>query len=423
MPKIYCITPQEQSWGPVKQVISQVCDSLGLEVFNDSEAGNSLMDRCALMENAAFIIADVTSIHDRLATVMELFYEIGYAQRSQKSILLIGQNPLELPFLAGKEVLSYSMEQKDKFIQDLTGALLCMCKIEKVRCYRLGLSIEEWQQDRLPVLPRIDQTLPNYSALGDSLVMEEKYEQAYQEYSRAILRGGTEQLQAQQAYLLVKRAFVNKKLGNIDDAISDYTQAIEIKKDYVDAYIAKGMTLYECKKYAQALENFGEASRLKPDFPRIYVLSGAMNRILGNYEEALLQLDKAISLSPKYSQAFFTRAQVYVDCKEFPKAIEDYSQAIAIDKDYVEAYLKRGIVFIAISDLDKAMEDFNKVIELSPQNSEAYDYRGQVLFAKAHKEYHQLAISDWQKAMELGARNQQQLAEKIAIASQKVDLE
>ncbi len=423
MPKIYFIAPQEPTWGPVKEVVAKVCDSLGLESINDAEAGESLFHRCSLIEHASFVIADVSSKYKKLTTLMELFYEVGYAQRSQKSILLISQNIGELPFLTEKKILGYSLEQKEKFVQDLTGALMGMCKLEKVRYYYLGQSIDAWQADTLPLLPRMDQALANYSAIGDSLVMEEKYEQAYEEYSRAILKGGTEKLQNQQAYLFVKRAFVNKKLGNMEDAIYDYSQAIEIKKDYLDAYIARGMALYECQKYEEALLDFHEASNLKPDFPKIYVLKGAMHRILENYDEALAQLNQAISLSPKYAHAFFTRAQVYVDRKEFPKAIEDYSHAISIDKEYTEAYLKRGIVFMTIGDLDKAMANFNKVIELSPENSDAYNYRGQVIFAKAHKEYHELAINDWKKAMDLGSRNPQQLAEKIAIASQKIDLE
>ena len=420
MPKIYLITPQESAWEGVKKIIAQICNKLGLELFQDSECQSSAANRKLLLENSAFVIADISSRTSNIAKRLEVCYEIGYAQRAQKSILLIAQNNQDLPDLGQKKILLYTLEEKEKFAKDLIGALMGMCRLEKVRYYRFRHSIEEWKEDVLPVLPRQDQSLANYSALGDSLIAEEKYEQAYEEYSKAILRGGTSELQMHHAFLFVKRAFVDKKLGNIEEALADYSQAIEIKKDYVDAYVSRGIALYESKKYEMALEDFRQASELKPDFPRIYVLMGSMNRILGRYEEALGHLNKAIELSPQYSQAFFTRAQVYVDCKEFNKAIEDYSQVIAIDKEYVDAYLKRGIVFMKIENLDKAMEDFNKVIALSPENFEAYDYRGQVLFAKAHKEYHQLAISDWQKAIDLGSKNHQQLTKKISLVAHTI---
>lgn len=56
-----------------------------------------------------------------------------------------------------------------------------------------------------------------------------------------------------------------KELGNLDKAIGDFSQAIEVWLGFADAYYNRGIAYFEQEKYDQALKNFQQAWYLFSD--------------------------------------------------------------------------------------------------------------------------------------------------------------
>lgn len=86
-------------------------------------------------------------------------------------------------------------------------------------------------------------------------------------------------------------------------AIANYDKAIELNPSYTDAWIRKGVTLYNNKEYYEAEMCLNEAVRLSPAlFKGIY--NRGKNRLaLNNIEGALGDFDRAISLKPEHPKA------------------------------------------------------------------------------------------------------------------------
>lgn len=419
MPTIYFTTPEGTDEG-VRNTICSVCDKLGLDVCSASAQADAGAAAQILIENAAFVIADITCEDGNPVKVCQIAYEIGYAKRAQKTVFLITQSQDILQQFGQEDVLCYRLEDMKTFAGKLLAGLVGLCRKERIRYNHFPGMPELKEEAKLPIIAKESLQTENYVALGDAFVDNGQYEQAHQEYSRAILHAGHATLSPHHGYIFFKRAFVSKKLGFVEDALKDYTQAITVNPTYVDAYVARGLMLYELRKYQDALQDFQEASTLKPNFPRVYVFAGAMYRMIKDYEKALAQLNTAISLSPNYAEAYFNRGQVYSDMPDYEKAIEDFTHAVSLNPKYTEAFLKRGLVHKAIKNFDLAIQDFQHTIELDPKNADGYIYRGQTLYEKGYHEYHQLAIEDWRKAIDLGSPNAKELEELIRATVRKL---
>ena len=127
------------------------------------------------------------------------------------------------------------------------------------------------------------------------------------------------------------RAGAYKTKGDNDQAIADYTKAIEANSRYADAYAGRGI---------------------------VY-------QIRGNNDDAIADYSKAIEIDPRYANAYVGRGMVYRLKGDSDHAIADYTQAIEINPRYAIAYFNRGSAFEAKGEHDRAIADFTKAIELS----------------------------------------------------------
>ncbi len=136
-----------------------------------------------------------------------------------------------------------------------------------------------------------------------------------------------EELSAEQFF---SRAREKSRKGYFDDAIVDYTHAIQLKPDYVVAHY-----------------NRGEAYRKK-----------------GLFDSAIVDYTQAIQLKSDYATAFNNRGLAQRNLGKLDLAIADYTQAIQLKSDYFLAYCNRGEAYFMTGHLGNALNDFKKANEL-----------------------------------------------------------
>ncbi len=104
------------------------------------------------------------------------------------------------------------------------------------------------------------------------------------------------------AYL--KRGLAYAKKGQYDQAISDFTKALEINPRYAYAYNNRGLTYWNKGQYDQAISDFTKALEINPRDADAYVNRGVAYMSIGQYDKAWEDVDKAQDLGYKINPQF-----------------------------------------------------------------------------------------------------------------------
>ena len=92
-------------------------------------------------------------------------------------------------------------------------------------------------------------------------------------------------------------------MGQLDNAVASYRQAIEIKPDFAEAHNNLGTVLKDQGQFNAALISYRRVLKLKPDFAEAHNNLGVALKDTGQLDEALVSYRKAVELKPDYAEA------------------------------------------------------------------------------------------------------------------------
>ena len=224
---------------------------------------------------------------------------------------------------------------------------------------RPGLTKEKLQK-------KLDERLRKYNAQWDKLNENQEMQKALQEMNAAEQK---EEKQREKEELLTaqdyfRRGFRASSEGHTQEAVKEYSKAIELDPSFASAYHNRGI-LYN---------NLGEQQKALDDY------------------------NKAIELDPSFAYAYNGRGNVYSDLGEQQKALEDYNKAIELDLNYKFAYRNRGLLYSKLGNLEAAVKDYTQAIQLDPKYKNAYLNRADAYSALGQES---LAEADRKAAAEL----------------------
>ena len=189
-------------------------------------------------------------------------------------------------------------------------------------------------------------------------------------------------------------------MESFDQALGDFSKAIQLKPDYAEAYNNRGGTYHSKGYFDQAIEDLSASIKYNPNPAGTYNNRGVVSCDKGNFDDAIADHNKAIKLNPKFAEAYFNRANAYTGKRDFDDAIADYSKAIELRADYYFAYINRGNAYDSKGEVDKAIAEYNDAIKLEPERSIAYNNRGFAYRKKGNRAMNQ-AIADFSKVIQL----------------------
>jgi len=168
------------------------------------------------------------------------------------------------------------------------------------------------------------------------------------------------------------RASIKCSIGNYEGAINDYTKIIEINPEDVDALEDRGRAKYSLKDYVGAIEDFDEIISIDNE-TKIYSLRGKMKRYLLYYDEAMLDYDIAVNKFPNDFYCVFGRGELKYEMANYHSAIEDFNKCIELKPKLILSFQKLGECRLKIEDYKGAIEVFTYIIK---NRQEAYKIDG-----------------------------------------------
>ena len=197
------------------------------------------------------------------------------------------------------------------------------------------------------------------------------------------------------------RGVAYREKHDFDTAIQNYDKAIEIKPDLADAYNNRGIAYGGKHDFDTAIQNYNKAIEIKPDLADAYNNRGIAYGEDRDFDTAIQNYDKAIEIKPRLAEAYYGRGIVYREKRDFDTAIQDLTTAIEIKPDYADAYYNRGLAYSEKGDFDTAIQDLTTAIEIKPDYADAYNNRG---FAYRRKGDFDTAIQDFTTTIEINPR-------------------
>ena len=235
------------------------------------------------------------------------------------------------------------------------------------------------------------------AADGDQNGATADYKQALRVFTDVI------RVSAPSGAILFQRGAIYQMIGDADQAIVDYSDAIRLSPGETYAYVNRGIVLYTKKDNNEgAISDFNAAIKINrrevaawKNRGLVYKRKGDLDQSISDFTEALGILGNGAGMSP------ITGAPPPAG------AGATYFTTIANTSDAADTYYQRGLVYLdkagknpkqAAAFLDKAISDFDQAIKLNPTAAGHFVGRAS---AYMYKEEFKPAIADFTEAIRL----------------------
>jgi serine/threonine protein kinase/tetratricopeptide (TPR) repeat protein len=199
------------------------------------------------------------------------------------------------------------------------------------------------------------------------------------------------------------------KLGNLDQAVSTLTTALNADPQFALGYAARGEAYrlkYELDKNPKwtemALADATKATSLNGSLPSAYVTLGELHNAGGKNDLALEEFQRALQLDPRNADALKGLAHTYETAGRAVDAEAAYKKAIALSPDYWDAYDRLGNFYDAQGKYDEAVAQFQHAIQLTPDNAQLYSNLAAAYLDSGNSKKFPLAEAALKKSIELG---------------------
>ena len=114
---------------------------------------------------------------------------------------------------------------------------------------------------------------------------------------------------------------------NFQKAIEDYSKAIELDANFIDAYLKRCEMRYKLGDNKGVLEDCSQVLRIDPGMAKAHYYQGRARYRLGYGQSAIDSYTQAIFQDRNYAQAYYYRALAYREQKDTFSALEDLNAA------------------------------------------------------------------------------------------------
>jgi tetratricopeptide (TPR) repeat protein len=125
----------------------------------------------------------------------------------------------------------------------------------------------------------------------------------------------------------------------------------------------RGMALMNPGHYQDAIQQFTQAVEIWPQHAQAYFERGNAHQILNQPDAALRDFEMAVQIDANFAPAHTAIGTIYVERADLPKALSEFDQSIRIQPT-IDGYYQRGQVHLGLAQLQPAIDDFNQAITL-----------------------------------------------------------
>jgi tetratricopeptide (TPR) repeat protein len=157
-------------------------------------------------------------------------------------------------------------------------------------------------------------------------------------------------------------------LGETEDAVRHFRNAIKLEKTDVRAYIALAQHYADTRRPGEAVAVLVDAQRNVEITAEVRRLLGWAQLQRGELEEAIEQFEAAIAEEPRDSASVFGLAQAYRRKRMFEEAAAALDKVAELDAKFPTLQLERGRLAEAEGDMDAAIAGYQAALAETPDD-------------------------------------------------------
>ena len=174
-------------------------------------------------------------------------------------------------------------------------------------------------------------------------------------------------------------ALLKSSMGNNEEAIEAYKQAIQLAPEQIFAWNNLGNLCTKIGRNDEALVAFQKAIGCNQKDPIAWNGLGNMYQKIGYLDDAITAYRKSIQYMPSFAQPWNGLGDTYVSVGRLEDAINAYQQATQLNKHYVLPWIHLGSIYSKQERLRDALRAYQHASTLDPKNSMIWNELGLVL--------------------------------------------
>ncbi len=141
-------------------------------------------------------------------------------------------------------------------------------------------------------------------------------------------------------------------------------------------FIARGNKAFNAGQIDEAVQNYSRALEIDPNSAIAYYERGNAYLARGRLDQALADFSAAIDHNFAGELAFLNRGIVYAQTGAFDLALKDFNEAARLNPSGTEVYYNRGLMYMRAAKYEAAISDFTTATTLNPRHADALAARG-----------------------------------------------
>ncbi|MEO7300185.1 MAG: tetratricopeptide repeat protein [Verrucomicrobiota bacterium] len=301
-------------------------------------------------------------------------------------------------------VYRQQMAEKLQILQDPLGLIIERClravPSERYRSFQelRGALESVWNQrtgTEYPIPQVEEKTADFWSNKGSALCALGQYDESIKCYDNA-LENNPHHKSAWNG-----KGIALNHLSRLEEAIECYDKVLEIDPGCADAWNNKGVILDALRRFREALICYNTVLVIDSQHVSIWVNKGNTLNTLRRHEEAIHCFDNELAINPRCTEAWSNKGVALGKLGLHENAIVCYDKALEIDPQFTSAWNNQAISFLALGQHEKAIGCLDKLLAINSQNAKAWSGKGYTL--NKVRRYEE-ALYCLEKALEIDSR-------------------
>lgn len=196
--------------------------------------------------------------------------------------------------------------------------------------------------------------------------------------------------------------YIRTTRGLINSAIKEFVNAVNLDKNYYQAYNAMGIATLKLGNKSDAMDLFNTALKIQPGFANAYDNIGMIEMMNGNLDAAETNFMKAMKYNTHNPTAWYHMSQLETRRGNYSKALTWVNHSLHVNPNSSPALTLQGELYLKQGNQAAAINSFKKAQNVKPENIRPYLNLATVYENRADEEF---AIEQLKTALAITPNN------------------